>query len=107
MTVGFGFCCQRAISLLLLEGFALINAITISITEESVLMVLVQLVNALLVFMAFMAHVITKTCVVMNEGAFDDGNDGIFFVVGGDIDGVARLITAHSSPFLTLASHEL
>jgi hypothetical protein len=66
-------------------------------------MILLELLNTLLVLVAFMAHVITETSIVVNVRAFNCRNDVIFFVV---VDGVCRLIAAHSSPFLTLAHHE-
>ena len=76
---------------------------TICIADEPVLIILVKLLNALLVFVAFVAQVITKTRIVMNAGGFDDGKYVSVFVVIGSVGG---LITVHGSPFLTLVSHD-
>ena len=88
-----------------LERFALVNAVTISVTGQSIPVILMQFVNGLRVLVAFMAHVIAKACVIVDGSSCNYRGRGknIIFFVGVD---VCRLVAAHRWPFLTLAPYE-
>src|SRR5450755_1174143 len=80
-----------------LNRFSTIDIVGILKREFTILNGLMKFCDGVLVFMAFMGHVIAEPCIVMDAWAFDDRNDVIVVVGGGD-----RLVAVHGLPFLTL-----
>ena len=94
-------CHRLVISTPPLDRFSTIDVVGILKREFPILNALMKFCDGVLVFMAFMGHVIAEADVIVNGTTWDNGNV-IIIVVGSG----GRYVLAHRSPFLTLARHE-